>query len=116
LAQEAQVVELTLHLPTTEVEMVLILGLIHLHHSSQWVAVAVRATHMALTFLSLMAALEAVVVVARNMVLAAPVDHQLKHFLLMQQLNTDLLEVTLQQVQVMLPVQVVEVPALSAVQ
>jgi hypothetical protein len=34
----------------------------------------------------------------------------------MQQLNTDLLEVTLQQVQVMLPVQVVEVPALSAVQ
>jgi hypothetical protein len=116
LVQVVQVVELTLHLPTTEVEMVLILGLIHLHHSSQWVAVAVRATHMALMFLSPMAALEEVVVVVRSMVLAEQADHQLKHFLLMQQLNMDLLEVTLQQVQVMLRVQVAEVPALSAVQ
>jgi hypothetical protein len=116
LAQVAQVVELTLHLPTTEVEMVLILGLIHLHHSSQWVAVAVRATHMALTFLSPMAALEEVVVVARSMVLAEPVDHQLKHFLLMQQLNMDLPEVTRQQVQVMLRVQVAVVQVLSEAQ
>jgi hypothetical protein len=116
LAQVAQAVVLTLHRPTTEVEMVLILGLIHPHHSSQWEVVVVRATHMALMYLSPTAALEEVAVAVRNMVLAEPADHQLKHFLLTQRLSMDSQVVTLQQVQVMLRVQVVEVPVPPEVQ
>jgi hypothetical protein len=80
------------------------------------VAVAVQVIHMARMSLSQMVLLVEVVVAVRNMDLAERADHQLKHFLLTQPLSMDLLEVTLQQVQATLLVQVEVVQVRSAVQ